>query len=206
MELTVTILAAVMVATTAFYLLQVYKFDLQMMQQNSYRNERYFKWWRMSKDYASMSRISDLAVFLLLVSMFPKVVTLPIAIIVFAIKAAILLKKKYKKPLVMTKRVWRLLSAMIVATLVVAALSCSPHADAGHQHHRRRGCAHSDGCAFVGRARSVQRSNAACRKINQQQLRQRRATHHRRNAVAEGGGHHGQLRQDKHQALSEPHP
>ena len=125
MELTVTILAAVMVATTAFYLLQVYKFDLQMMQQNSYRNERYFKWWRMSKDYASMSRISDLAVFLLLVSMFPKVVTLPIAIIVFAIKAAILLKKKYKKPLVMTKRVWRLLSAMIVATLVVAALSCS---------------------------------------------------------------------------------
>ena len=33
MELTVTILAAVMVATTAFYLLQVYKFDLQMMQQ-----------------------------------------------------------------------------------------------------------------------------------------------------------------------------
>ncbi len=29
MELTVTILAAVMVATTAFYLLQVYKFDLQ---------------------------------------------------------------------------------------------------------------------------------------------------------------------------------
>ena len=131
MELTVTILAAVMVATTAFYLLQVYKFDLQMMQQNSYRNERYFKWWRMSKDYASMSRISDLAVFLLLVSMFPKVVTLPIAIIVFAIKATILLKKKYKKPLVMTKRVWRLLSAMIVATLVVAALSCSPHADAG---------------------------------------------------------------------------
>ena len=131
MELTVTILAAVMVATTAFYLLQVYKFDLQMMQQNSYRNERYFKWWRMSKDYASMSRISDLAVFLLLVSMFPKVVTLPIAIIVFAIKAAILLKKKYKKPLVMTKRVWRLLSAMIVATLIVAALSCSPHADDG---------------------------------------------------------------------------
>lgn len=131
MELTVTILAAVMVATTAFYLLQVYKFDLQMMQQNSYRNKRYFKWWRMSKDYASMSRISDLAVYLLLVSMFPKVVTLPIAIIVFAIKAAILLKKKYKKPLVMTKRVWRLLSAMIVATLVVAALSCSPHADAG---------------------------------------------------------------------------
>ena len=131
MELTVTILAAVMVATTAFYLLQVYKFDLQMMQQNSYRNDRYFKWWRMSKDYASMSRISDLAVFLLLVSMFPKVVTLPIAIIVFAIKAAILLKKKYKKPLVMTKRVWRLLSAMIVATLVVVALSCSPYADAG---------------------------------------------------------------------------
>ena len=131
MELTVTILAAVMVATTAFYLLQAYKFDLQMMQQNSYRNDRYFKWWRMSKDYASMSRISDLAVFLLLVSMFPKVVTLPIAIIVFTIKAAILLKKKYKKPLVMTKRVWRLLSAMIVATLVVAALSCSPHVDAG---------------------------------------------------------------------------
>lgn len=33
MELTVTILAAVMVATTAFYLLQVYKFDLQMMRR-----------------------------------------------------------------------------------------------------------------------------------------------------------------------------
>lgn len=130
MELTLTILAAVMAATTAFYLLQVYKFDLQMMQQNSYRNDRYFKWWHMSKDYASMSRISDLAVFLLLVSMFPKVVTLPIAIAVFAAKAAALLKKKYKKPLVMTKRVWRLLTAMTVVTLVVAALACSPSADA----------------------------------------------------------------------------
>lgn len=120
MDIAITILAALTVATAAFYLWQVFKFDLQMMQQNSYRNDRYFKWWKMSKDYGSMSRLTDLAVFLLLVSMFAKVITIPIAIVVFAAKATTLAKKKYKKPLVMTKRVWRLMSAMIVVSVIIA--------------------------------------------------------------------------------------
>ncbi len=123
MDIATTILAALTVATTAFYLWHVYKVDLQMMQQNSYRNDRYFKWWKMSKDYGSMSRLTDLAVLLLLVSLFPKVVTLPIAIVVFAVKASALAKKKYKKPLVMTKRVWRLLTAMLVVTVIVALMT-----------------------------------------------------------------------------------
>ena len=123
MESILTVLNIIFVASAAFYLLQVYKLDLQMLQQNSYRNERYFKWWNMSKDYASMSRLVDLAVFLLLVSMFPKVITVPVAIVVFVIKAVRLLRKKYKKPLAMTRRVQRLLTAMLVLTVILMVVT-----------------------------------------------------------------------------------
>lgn len=122
MDVLNTAIAGLLAVATAFYLYQVYRVDLQMMQQNSYRNDRYFKWWRMSRNYCSMSRIVDLLMLLLMWSMFPMVVTFPIVTVVFAVKAVRLMRKKYKKPLVMTNRVKRLLSAMAVFTLAVAVL------------------------------------------------------------------------------------
>lgn len=122
MDILATTIAGLLAVVTAFYLYQVYRVDLQMMQQNSYRNDRYFKWWRMSKDYSSMARIVDLLMLLLLASQFSPLVTMPIATVVFGVKAVKLMGKKYKKPLVVTNRVKRLLSAMLLLTVIVAAL------------------------------------------------------------------------------------
>ena len=47
------------VVSSLFYLVQRCRVDLQMMQQNSYRNERYFRWWRTNSDYMSPSRLVD---------------------------------------------------------------------------------------------------------------------------------------------------
>ena len=105
------------VVSSLFYLVQRYRVDLQMMQQNSYRNERYFRWWRTNSDYMSPSRLVDLAVLLLLFSQFHLLVKVGVATIVFAVKGIALSRKKYKKPLVMTRRVWRLLITMLVLTV-----------------------------------------------------------------------------------------
>lgn len=112
------ILTILLTLVSAVYLVATYKVDLQMMQQNSYRNNRYFKWWKTNNNYASISRITDLAMLLLLISTFPQYVTTPIVIIVFLVKSIALFKKKYKKPLVFTKRVWRLFTTMSVFSLL----------------------------------------------------------------------------------------
>lgn len=115
------ILTILLTLVSAVYLVATYKVDLQMMQQNSYRNNRYFKWWKTNNNYASISRITDLAMLLLLISTFPQYVTTPIVIIVFLVKSIALFKKKYKKPLVFTKRVWRLFTTMSVFSLLFLA-------------------------------------------------------------------------------------
>ena len=40
-----------------------YKRDLMMLQQNNYRNDRYCKWLRVSRDTTSMWRLSGIIVF-----------------------------------------------------------------------------------------------------------------------------------------------
>ena len=66
MSLINTIFAIVAV----FYLVLVVKRDLQMLQQNSYRNERYKKWLKQNSEYTSMSRVVCMIMGLLLVSTF----------------------------------------------------------------------------------------------------------------------------------------
>ena len=118
------ILSAILTAVAAVYLCLNYKVDLQMMQQNSYRNDRYFRWWKKNSDYCSISRLTDLAVLLLMLSQFHKAfVIMPVAIGLLGAKSVILAKKKYKKPLVFTKRVWRLFTTMCVFSLIVTGFS-----------------------------------------------------------------------------------
>ena len=104
--------------SSIFYLITRYKTDLQMLQQNSYRNNRYFNWCKISKDYSSVSRIIDLGIFLLLFTPFPIYATLPVAGLALAGKGYFNLKKKHKKPLVFTKRVWRLFSEMLIFSAI----------------------------------------------------------------------------------------
>lgn len=117
------ILSCILASVTVVYLCMNYKVDLQMMQQNSYRNNRYFKWWKTNNDYCSVSRIVDLIVLLLMLSQFNKIyVVIPLSTGILAAKAAILTKKRYKKPLVFTKRVWRLFITMCVFSAIVTAI------------------------------------------------------------------------------------
>ena len=125
--LILTTLLAIAAVANLWY---AYKSDLQMLQQNSYRNDRYFRWWKASNNYYSVNRIIDLIVLLLMLSQFSKLyVVIPIAIIALSTKVILAAKKKYKKPLVFTRRVWRLLTTMLVLSAIVMATACVPNAE-----------------------------------------------------------------------------
>lgn len=91
----------------AIYIGLNFKHDIQMLQQNSYRIDRY---WRFLKnDMASPWRLTDVAMlFLMLSVLLPGWFALPICGILSVVKIYLIFKKKHKKPLVFTKRVWRI--------------------------------------------------------------------------------------------------
>lgn len=99
------------------------KWDMQMMQQNSYRNERFTKWLRTNSEYAGVSRLADLAMLVLSLSTFMESWMVEVVLVAaMVVKSVVALKKKYKKPLVFTKRVWRLFLTEMVLLLAVAAI------------------------------------------------------------------------------------
>lgn len=102
------------------YVVLNFKYDLQMLQQNSYRPERYSKW-LFKGDYASAWRLVDVALLLLLFStlLLPVGSSIFIALVALA-KIFMILRRKSKKPLVFTKRVARLYS--VAAILSIAAV------------------------------------------------------------------------------------
>lgn len=102
---------------TAIYLVMRYRADIQMMQQNSYRNDRYLRWWRSNKDSVRINRMIDFITLLAVAFVHTFIVAL-IALAVIIFKLVILARKKYKKPLVMTKRAWRLLITMVVTSVI----------------------------------------------------------------------------------------
>lgn len=127
-----TYIITVYVICTAYMLLN-FKLDIQMLQQNSYRIRRYYRWLEDGNMF-SASRLIDVALVFLL---FSTLLTPPQAALVVAltliVKSILILKKKFKKPLVFTKRVWRIyavtacMSLGIIASFSVPAyLSATP--------------------------------------------------------------------------------
>jgi len=103
-------------------------YELQMFQQNSYRNERYFKW--LGKNYATLDRIIELATILLIAVIWLSGVNklwciLPALIEVFL--TAKTLTRKSKVKLKFTSRAKRLyftsLALMAAATAANAAIN-----------------------------------------------------------------------------------
>lgn len=113
-------------AVCAAYMVLNFKYDLQMFQQNSYRPDRYMKWLR--PDLYDGWRMVDLCcVFLLCAS---QLLDIRLAALIVALvclsKMFIIFRRKYKKPLVFTKRVWRLFSLESYLSLgAVAAVGVS---------------------------------------------------------------------------------
>lgn len=93
----------------SLYLVLNFKYDLQMFQQNSYRLKRYFRW--LKGDAGSSWRLVDVACLFLSMSTLLdfRLSALVIAMVALT-KIFLIFKRKSKKPLVFTSRVWRLYS------------------------------------------------------------------------------------------------
>lgn len=117
----------VVYAVCAIYMVLNFKYDLQMFQQNSYRTDRYWRW--LQPNIMNAWRLTDVAcLFLLFAS---QLIDYRLAACIIALVAVtkifLILRKKYKKPLVFTKRVWRLyfLTAFLAIGAVVPAAVCT---------------------------------------------------------------------------------
>ena len=111
----------------AIYMTLNFKFDLQMFQQNSYRLDRYWKWLR--PNIGSAWRLVDVACLFLLMA--PTLLDFRLSLFLIALvslaKIFMILRRKSKKPLVMTRRVWRLygLTALMSLGGTVAIAICT---------------------------------------------------------------------------------
>lgn len=103
------------------YMVVNFRHDLHMLQQNSYRPERYMRYLAKG-DRMNAWRLTDIALLLLLFSalLMPVLNEFIIAIACLC-KIWIITHRKFKKPLVYTKRVWRIYG--VVAFLSLAAVA-----------------------------------------------------------------------------------
>lgn len=107
----------------ALYMVLNFKYDLQMFQQNSYRTDRFWRW--LQPNIMNSWRLVDVACLFLLFAtqMIHYLAASLIVTIVALTKIFLILRRKYKKPLVMTKRVWRLYG--VTGTLSVGAVTAA---------------------------------------------------------------------------------
>ena len=97
--------------------------DLMMLQQNSYRNERYSRWFSQSGESTRIGRIMGcIALMLLLIPSILPFASAAVGIIITLWEAVSLWRKKYKKPLVWTARAKRIYGVMVGLACVVAAI------------------------------------------------------------------------------------
>ncbi|MDE5607862.1 MAG: UDP-N-acetylmuramoyl-tripeptide--D-alanyl-D-alanine ligase [Muribaculaceae bacterium] len=111
-----------LLSVTLAYMIPVYRRDLMMLQQNSYRNERYTRWFNTSGESTTYPRILGcIALFLILIYTLPfRVSAVPSALIIAGCMVA-LLRRRYKKPLVMTARARRIFITMLAISYIPAA-------------------------------------------------------------------------------------
>lgn len=106
------IVYAVALAAACFVMTRELLRDLMMMQQNSYRNERYTRWLEESKDSTSGWRLCGIIVLLTSLTTFCRHIPGMSLVAIFGVSCGItLMNARYKKPLVMTPRARRLFVA-----------------------------------------------------------------------------------------------
>lgn len=127
MELGIILIVFIVLAVVSVVLFgTVVSKDLQMLQQNSYRNERYIRWITTSGDTLSPRRLLNAALFILMISMFSQsIFVIGLVLITMITECIVLLTRKSKKPLVFTKRVWRLFLTVNIMTWIVAVVVAS---------------------------------------------------------------------------------
>lgn len=100
-----------------------FKYNLQMLQQNSYRNERYMRWLNSSGDSTSINRLLSMALIfsMLYLGKAAWLCAIP-TLLVLGSHIKKLATAKYKKPLVFTNRAKRIYATMLVISIIVIAL------------------------------------------------------------------------------------
>lgn len=102
-----------------------FKWNLQMLQQNSYRNERYTRWLNSSGDTTSVNRLVTLVViFAMLYLRGAMWIGIYPALVVIGMHVYKLATAKYKKPLVFTNRAKRIYGVMLaIAAIAIAVVA-----------------------------------------------------------------------------------
>ena len=106
------------------YMLLNFKYDIQMLQQNSYRIRRYYKWLENGNFFSAWRLVDVAMLFMLFSTLINGAASALIISIVSLVKICLILKKKYKKPLVFTnrvKRIYALTGSIAAAALIVSA-------------------------------------------------------------------------------------
>ena len=128
MYLIVSILSLLVAIAALFARTRV---DLMMMQQNSYRINRYRSWQKESGDTSSVSRLmAYICAGITLLKWVPMSAGLVVLALFGVTECIRLFRKKYKKPLVWTARVRRICAVSIALEAVAIAVIALGHIDA----------------------------------------------------------------------------
>ena len=120
----ITIIFSLVTACAALSLAAELRRDLMMMQQNSYRIERYRRWLRTSADTTSWPRLAGMIVALAALVAFGTDRIGMTLIGAFALgNIWYLSTRRYKKPLVMTPRARRIYITSAIISVAVAAIA-----------------------------------------------------------------------------------
>ncbi len=119
-ELTISVL---LLLVWCFDAAMVYSRQLMMLQQNSYYPSRYWRWFNTAQESTNYGNLGLVIAFLcLLVYKIPFGLGAIIAIGIMLVQGTQLAQRKYKKPLVYTNRVKRLMCTMFVLSAVIVAV------------------------------------------------------------------------------------
>lgn len=131
MNSTLFIITTTIYLVCLVYMVFNFKRDIHIFQQNSYRPERYMRW--LKKNLMPAWRLTDVALLFLMLSTLLKPLVAGVVIaIALIVKLIILFRAKYKKPLVFTRRVWRLYTCTgVVSLLAVMPFCLRSYFDAG---------------------------------------------------------------------------
>ena len=123
MNLLVNITSTALTVAAAADLWMVFSRDLMMLQQNSYRNERYTRWFNQTGESTSLGRIfCCIGLLFLLIHHIPFIAGAAVAIIITVWQFCSLRAKKYKKPLVWTPRAKRIFATSWILAAVPVAI------------------------------------------------------------------------------------
>ena len=96
------------------YITLNFRYSIQMLQQNSYRLPRYWRWLERGHLMTTWNLVDVLLLFALYTTLIPYSFAVLLCGLVWLTKIVLILRRKYIKPLVFTRRVWRIYGVTLI--------------------------------------------------------------------------------------------